>query len=204
MLHLLAKHLKIIVLWGVIFALLSGGVSLLFPKYYSAESTVLVISHDRSIGDPYVQSKSAELIGETLGRVMQTEDFYTKVMEQNSVAFDKSVWQNLSPQDSRQLWIKNVQASVVYGTSLLNIRAYSRAPADAINFASAVTQTAVGRGWEYVGSDVAFKIVDSPVASPWQTRPNITLNMLIGFAVGAVFAGVWVARYKRHTLLSHL
>lgn len=204
MLRLLVKHLKIIALWGVIFASFSGVVSLVFTKHYSAASAVLIISRDRSIGDPYAQSKSAQLIGETLSRVMQTEDFYTKVMEQNSIAFDKSVWQNLSPRAARRQWIKNVQATVVYGTSLLNIRVYSRSAEDAINFANAVTQTAISRGWEYVGSDATFKVVDNPVLSPWQTRPNITLNMLIGLVVGIVFAGVWVARYKRHALLGQL
>lgn len=204
MLSLLAKHYKLVLLWALIFAAFSAGVSLLFPTYYSAESTVLIISRDRSVGDPYVQSKSAELIGETLSRVMQTGDFYNKVMDQSSVSFDKSVWQNLSPRDLRKNWVKNVQAQVVYGTSLLTIRAYSRSVNDAINFTNAVTQTAVSRGWEYVGSDVTFKIVDNPVSSPWQTRPNLLLNIIIGFVVGLVLASVWVLRYKRHLLLSRI
>ena len=85
MFHLFFKHSKIIFGWGLLVALLSLGVSLLLPHYYSAESRVIIISRDRSGIDPYTQAKSAERIGENLAQVMGTTDFYAKVVEETPV-----------------------------------------------------------------------------------------------------------------------
>ena len=80
MFNLIQKHLKLIISWGVVFALLSLLVSVFFPPYYSAATQVLIISRDRYGVDPYTQSKAAERIGENLAQVMQTTDFISKVM----------------------------------------------------------------------------------------------------------------------------
>ena len=63
MFHLVAKNIKMVFLWALVLGLVSGIVSLLFPKQYSADSRVLIISRDRTGGDPYTQAKSAERIG---------------------------------------------------------------------------------------------------------------------------------------------
>lgn len=201
--HVLLKNSRLIFIWGMIFALLAGGVSLLFPKQYSAESQVLVISRDRSGVDPYTQVKSAERIGENMAQVMGTTDFYGKVMELTSVPFNKEYWQGLADRDQRKQWKKDVQASVVYGTGLLNITVYGNTSDEAKNFSDAVTQTLVARGWEYIGGDVALKTVNNPLVSRWPARPNIILNVGIGFAAGVLLAALWVVRYKKHIVFGN-
>lgn len=203
MLSLLVKNSRVIVAWGVIFALLAGLVSAFIPLRYSAVSTVLIINRDTSSGDSYTQAKAAEGIASTLARIMQTEDFFSKVMA-DKTDFDKTPWQNLDARARQKKWSKNVSGNVVYGSGLLEIRVYSNSVADALKFGLAVTQAVVDHGFEYVGGNAAFKIVDNPVSSPWDTRPNIVLNALVGFVFGLIVAGVWVVRYKRHQLFSHL
>jgi len=66
MFNLLKKHIKLILLWGFVFAVLSGGVSLFMPMQYSANSQVLIISKNQTGIDPYTQAKSAETIGANL------------------------------------------------------------------------------------------------------------------------------------------
>lgn len=198
--HTILKHLKLIIVWGVLLAIVTGGVSMLFPKQYSADGQVLVISRDRSGVDPYTQAKSAERIGENLAQVMRTSDFYDKVMELTTYPFDKSRWNQLSEREQRKKWREDVQASVVYGTGLLNVRVYSFNKSDVYNLAMAVTQTVASRGWEYLGGDVTLKVVNTPLVSRWPARPNILLNMIIGFVAGVLLAGLWVARYKRHVV----
>ena len=200
MFHLIYKHIRLIVVWGLVIGIMSGGVSLLFPKQYSAESRVLIISRDRTGVDPYTQAKSAERIGENLAQVMKTTDFYNKVMAQSDVQFNKDPWQKLTDRTQRKKWQKDVQAVMVYNSSLLKITIYGRSPEEASAFANAVTQTLVSRGWEYVGGDVSLKEVTTPLVSRWIARPNVPVNMLAGLLIGALLAVLWVTRYKRKNL----
>jgi capsular polysaccharide biosynthesis protein len=198
MYHALRKHLKLILLWGIIFLLASAGISLLFPRYYSADSQILIISRDRTGVDPYTQAKSAQQIGGNLASVMNTKDFYDKVMSANAYPFDRNVWNQLNDRQQRKKWAKDVQATMVYGTGIMNIKVYSYSQDEAVNLSNAISQTVASQGWEYLGGDVAIKVVSAPLVSRWPTRPNILLNSGIGFAVGFLISALWVARYKKH------
>ncbi len=197
MLKVFVKHLRLIIVWGLIVGILSGGISLLFPMKYSAESQVLIISRDRTGVDPYTQVKSAERIGENLAQVMRTTDFYQKVME-STATFDRERWTNLSERKQRKEWQKDVVGGMVYGSSLLKITTYSESKDDAKALSDAVTGMVSSRGWEYVGGDVAIKSVNSPLVSSFPTRPNLLMNILVGFIAGVLLAGLWVYRSKRH------
>lgn len=200
MFQLLAKNLKVLLVWGVIIAAISGVVSFLIPVSYGADSQLLVIFRGGSATDQYSQVRSAELIGQTISQVMQTQDFYDKVMNQTNQNFDKTRWQNLSARDRQLKWKKDVSANMVYGTSLLKISAYSNTKDDALAFTNAIVQTVSSQSWQYVGSDVTFKVVDNPIISPWQTRPNIWLNIALGFVAGLILSTIWLVRYKRQQI----
>ncbi len=199
--HLLLKHAKLILVWGLIFSLISGGISFLISIQYSAASQVLIISRDRTGVDPYTQAKSSERISENLAQIIKTVDFYKKVMESTSYTFDKNNWQNLTDRKQRKKWQKDIQATVVYGTGLMNIVGYSNSKTDAVNLSNAVAQTLASVGWEYVGGNISLKVVSSPLASRLPARPNFILNTIIGFVVGVLFSSFWVIRYKKHHLL---
>lgn len=203
MLSVIARHLKLLAVWGLVVAVIAAGVSLLFPLEYSAVSRVLIISRDRNGVDPYTQSKAAERIGENLSAVMQTSDFFGKVME-SAVPFDKARWKKLTERAARKKWQKDVRPESVYGTSLLKITVYGPTRDEAVNLSLAVTQTAAGRGWEYVGGEVVLKQVDNPLVSRLPTRPNIVVNVVAGFFIGVFLAGLWLVRYKRHTWFSKM
>ncbi|MBU0545951.1 hypothetical protein KKA13_01720 [Patescibacteria group bacterium] len=165
--------------------------------YYSAESQVLLISRSIAGVDPYTQAKAAERIGENLVQVMNTVDFYNKVMESNTVDFDRARWQNTSERNRRKQWQKDVVGEVVYGTSLLKLTAYARTQSDAQNFSQAITDTLVSRGWEYVGGDVTIKIVSTPLVSRLPARPNYVINAIAGFALGVLLSAWYVSRHKK-------
>jgi capsular polysaccharide biosynthesis protein len=197
MFDLLAKNFKLIFVWGVLLAVISAAISLLFPWKYSAQSQVLIISRDRSGVDPYTQAKSAERIGDNLTQVMRTSDFMQKVMDTPNATFDKARWQNLTARKQRQLWEKDVVGEMQYGSSLMRITVYSTKD-DVVALANAVTDAVATRGWEYIGGDVALKIVSAPLISPWIAKPNIILNAMIGFVAGLILSSAWVIKYKRH------
>lgn len=196
MFSIFLKQSKLILTWGIILGLAALAVSLFLPRYYSADSQVLIISRDRNGVDPYTQVKSAERISENLIQVVKTTDFYGKVME-SVLPFNHDRWTKLSDRDARKQWQKDVDANVVYNTGLMNIRVYSTTKDDAAALSAAVTDAVVSRGWEYVGGDVALKAVNSPLVSRFPSRPNYVLNFLGGFVIGLLFACFWVVRSAR-------
>ncbi len=198
------KHFHLLVLWGVMCAVVAGGVSLFFPRSYSAESQVLIISRDRTGVDPYTQAKSAERTGGNLAQVMQTTDFYSKVVEAVPGAFNDEVWQKLSDRDRRKKWKKDVVGESVFGSSLLKITTFSETPAAAAALSKAITDTLVTRGWEYVGGDVIIKQVDTPLVSSFPKRPNFVLNFLVGGLVGVMISGLWIFRYRSHRVFGKM
>lgn len=199
MLYAFQQHFKLIFIWGIIMALLFGGVSLLFPKQYSAQTSVLIISRDRSGVDPYTQAKSAERIGENLAQIMRTTDFFRKVMSSSTtIPFNREAWLNLEERERRIKWQNDVVGQVVSGGGLLQIIVYADDKEQALSFSEAVTKTLVEHGWEYVGGDVVFKLVDTSLVSRLPARPNIVVNTGIGFWVGVVLSGLWLVRYKKH------
>jgi len=200
MLHTLEKNAKLIFIWGLVFAVLSIAASLFFPKQYSATSHVLIISRDRAGVDPYTQARSAERIGANLAQVMNTTDFYNKVMGSSAYPFDREPWKNLTDRQQRKKWTKDVQATMIYGGSLLGINVYSYSQAEAVKLSGAVTQTLAAQGWEYLGGDVAIKVVSNPLASRWPARPNLFINATVGLLVGILISSLWVLRYKRRHL----
>lgn len=200
MFHLLEKHAKLIFAWGLVFAVLSVVVSLFFPKQYLATSQVLIISRDRAGVDPYTQARSAERIGANLAQVMKTTDFYNKVMTSNVFSFDREQWKNLNDREQRKKWVKDVQANMVYGASIMNINVYSYSQDEAVNLSNATGQTLAAQGWEYLGGDVAIKAISSPLASRWFARPNIFINSAVGLLIGILISSLWVLRYKQRRL----
>ncbi len=200
MMHVFAERFKLMLLWGCIGALICAAASFLLPLQYSADSSVLLISRTQAGVDPYTQSKSAERIGENLAQLMATSDFYQKVMESSVDGLDTVYWRSLPERDRRKEWPKDVVASVQYGVSILKIRTYATTREQAVVLGQAVTKTIIERGWEYVGSDVLFKEVDTPLASQLLTRPNFVVNAGIGFWVGIVVSGLWFVSYRRRTV----
>lgn len=194
------KNIKLILFWGLILAFLSFVIALLSPKQYSAVGQVLIISRDRTGVDPYTQSKSAEKSGENLAEVVKTSDFFNKVMLNQNYDLDRDYWQALGEKKRRKEWEKDVQISLVYGTSILNIKTYSKDKDMAVNLNKAVSDSVSAYGWEYLGGDVVIKPVSSPIASSLPARPDFLANTAIGFALGALLGMFWVIKYKKARL----
>lgn len=191
---LLYKRAKLIVLVAIIFAIVGGAVTFLFPLEYRAESQIFIISQTRQGVDPYTTIKSAERIGENLSELLKTDDFFQKVLSQEGFTIDGSRFSSLSDRERRKLWKKSVQGSVVYGTGVFTVTAYHTDPAQAAALSGAAAQTLVSHGWQYVGGDVIIRLVNPPVVSQFPVRPNIVLNAALGFVAGMMLMGVLVVK----------
>lgn len=192
--NIFQRRWKLIFLAGVVFAVASLGVTLLFPRAYRADAQVLIISKSRYGVDPYTVVKSAERVGENIAEIMKTDDFFEKVSALRQYEFDREQFEQVSARTRRRRWQKALSGSVVYGTGVLNVSAYGSSPQAAAGLASAAVETLESKGWEYVGGDVTIRGVNRPAATRFPVRPNIFLNGLFGFFGGILLLSVIVAR----------
>lgn len=196
-LKVLASFWKLILFAGIALAIVVGAVTALFPRQYRADAQVLIISQSRYGVDPYTAAKSAERVGENLIQVMKTNDFYQKVVIQSNRQLDLSKFEKLSERVKRKLWQKTLEVSVVYGSSVLNVSVYNTNKEQAKEWAGAVVDVLSSKGWEYVGGDVIIKTVNDPVATNYPVRPNLLLNVVLGFVVGALGMVVMAVRKEK-------
>lgn len=193
---ILGKRYKFIIFIGLIIGIVSLLISLLFPLEYRADAQALIISKSRYGVDPYTVVKSAERVGENLVQVVGTSDFYNKVMLQAGYNIDRTKFDNVSERERRKLWQKTVQSSVVYGTGVVNVSAYSTDASQAKQLAGATVDALASKGWEYVGGDVTIKVVNQPVVTRFPARPNLVLNLIVGLFVGVVLSSILVIKKK--------
>lgn len=192
--HVLSKSIQRLLIGGLIGIIIAIGLSFISPVQYRADGQVYIISHSRYGVDPYTVAKSAERIGENLAQVMKTSDFYDKVMENKSFQLDKTYFENTTERTQRKRWEKSVDASVVFGTGVLNVSAYHQNPEQAKAYAAALIDTLVNKGTEYVGDDVTLKVVNQPIVSRLPVRPNFLMNAIVGFALGLLLMSFRVLR----------
>ena len=198
-LHILSRSMQKLCIGALIGALVATGISFIFPVQYRADAQVYIISHSRFGVDPYTVAKSAERIGENLSQVMKSNDFYEKVMQNKNFDLDKSYFENTTDRNKRKHWEKSIDASVVFGTSVLNVSAYHHNPEEAKKYAAAIMDTLITRGTEYVGDDVTLKLLNQPLVTRLPVRPNFLMNAIFGCIFGFLFMSFGVLRkgYKR-------
>ena len=195
---ILSKRARIILLCGVVLAIVSGLVTLLFRMEYRADAQVLVVIKNQYGVDPYTTVRSAEMIADNLVQIMSTSDFYNKVMNQPNYHIDKSYFENTTELSRRQRWQDTLKPSVVYGTGVLNLSAYSTSQDQAKEIAGAAASALISQGGEYVGGDVLMKVVNEPVSTRFPVRPNLILNIIIGFVVGVIIMTFSMVRKYRN------
>lgn len=192
--HIFSKSKQTLLVGALIGVILAVGMSFVIPIQYRADGQVYIISHSRFGVDPYTVAKSAERIGENLAQVMKTNDFYEKVQQNSKFSLEKSYFENVPERTKRKRWEQTVDASVNYGTGILNVSAYHKNPEQAKAYAAALMDTLINRGTEYVGDDVSLKILNEPITSRLPVRPNFAVNALVGFAFGFLLMGMMVLR----------
>ena len=190
---------KTFFVWGILSAMLFTLLSLLFPLEYRADAGVYIISKSRYGVDPYTVVKSAEQVGQNIVQVIKTQDFFDKVMARSGATLDKSQFENVSDRVRMKRWEKAIDGSVVFGTGVLNLSAYSTQPAQAKLLAASIVDTLVEQGYEYVGGDVTIKVVNKPIVTRFPARPNVPLNAAIGFVLGSILSAIFITNKTRKT-----
>lgn len=163
---------------GVLVAVMSGAVSFMRPLEYRAVTKVFIIAKTQAGVDPFTLAKTGEHVGASLRQLVYTSSFLKEVA--------RIIGQDIP----RGAWQKKVDVDMIPGTGFMQIAAYDTDTRFAGVLAQAVATALTQRGPEYAGSEIEIKEVDAVVVSRYPVRPNILMNMAIGFLLGAF--GVFV------------
>ena len=167
--------------------LLSLVFTLLQPFRYESSVKILIIQKSTLGFDAYSASKSAERIGQNLSQVIYSSSFLSKVLNAG-YEIDKSYFP-ADEEKKRDEWSRLVAADVGAGTTILNISVYHPNREQSTIIATAITAVLQQNAGEYIGyPDVELKIVDEPLTSNYPVKPNVILNLVLGFVAGFFLA----------------
>lgn len=152
------------------------------PFEYRSGFSVLVIEKSAT-GDAFAAAKSAERASLSLGQILFTTSFYDQVRDSGLV--DLAMF----PEDEtarRQMWEKQIETRVLPDVGMMKIATYheDRQKAAALAFAVATVLTKTGSDYLGTGDNIVLKVVDAPLTSKTPVRPNIPVNLALGFLVG--------------------
>ncbi len=183
-----ASHWHTVVMFGLLGLVLALIVSFVQPLRYSSTVRLLILQDVGTSVDAYTASRAEERIADNLSTILYTSTFFDQVM---STGFD--IDQTIFPNDdskTRKVWGNMVKATVSRGSGLLSVTAYHRDIDQAEQIVRAIAVVLTERVDEYTsGGSVDVRLVDDPLNSRWPVKPNILVNILSGFILGA-FVGI--------------
>jgi capsular polysaccharide biosynthesis protein len=166
-------------------------IAVVSPFQYQATSKVLIIQNQLANLDAYTSTKSAEKIGQNLSEVVSSTTFYNEVIKANPrVAMEFSS----DEVQRRKEWKKDVEASIVPETGILEISAYNTDKRISAEMAQTVTAVLISKGREYHGGGdtVTMQIIDDVYVGKYPVRPNLPLNLAFALVLGLVAGSVFV------------
>ncbi len=190
---------KTIIAITVLAGILGAGLTFLRPLKYSATTRLLITQRAAFTLDPYTAIRSVELIGENLAQIVGTSSFFEKVLK-SGYQIDETYFKTDEVRRRKQ-WEKMVDAGMVRGTGLLELKVYHEKTDQASQIAGAIVFILSREGSDYLGRDIGIRLVDSPVLSRFPVKPSVPLNGAAGLFLGFVLGHIWVYadhRNKKH------
>lgn len=192
--EMLSRDWRKAVIVGLSVLLVTLIFTLVQPFLFSATASVLVIQ--KAGPEAYTTYRSAALYAGQLGAVLDSSEFFDKVM---SAGFD--IDKSYFPTDEakkREKWGKTVSYEVPSGSSELRITVYHTEPNQAMQISEAVLLTLISDKKEYLESeDVELKMLNTPLVSKYPVKPNVALNLVLGVVLGFLIGiGATIATYR--------
>jgi len=132
----LIKGWRKILLFALVAAVFSAGLSFLFPLQYSSSMRLLIIQQQLSQADPYTAIKASERIADNLAQIVYTTSFFDKVMNAK-YNIDQTIFKQDEEKKRRQ-WRKMISTQVLRGSGMLVVTVYHVDPDQAEQIARAL------------------------------------------------------------------
>jgi len=180
---------KNILISGLAVALAALLLSLIQPFEY--RSTMRFTVSQRQFGfnqDAYAAAKSSEKLARNIADTINSRAFLEDIFN-SGFGIERAGF----PADEtkmRKAWEEKVSAKTQTETGMLTIEVYDTAKARALQVSEAITYVLNTKGADYHGGsrDVQIKRIDDPLVSKWPARPNLPINLAVGFTLGVLAA----------------
>lgn len=175
------RHLKTLLWFMVLGALLAFSLSLLQEKQYEASGRLIIVSRNLNL-DPYYASKAGERLGSILVETIYSNAFLNDILKSNSKIIDDF---GLTISQRIKNWKKTISARIKSSSGVLDLSVFHIDQNQALAIASSVFDKITENAQKYIGGQgVEIQVIDPPTVSPKPVRPSIFFNVLIGASIG--------------------
>jgi capsular polysaccharide biosynthesis protein len=171
----------------LLFLIVSLVVTFVQPLKYSSTSKLLVVQKYNTY-DIYATAKSNEYVSNILSNVVSSYSFYNEV-KNSGFAINQDYFQGDNSKQMRT-WEKTVTAKSISDSGVMEISVYHTDWRQALEISKAVNEIIKTKHMNYhgFGDRIDIVIIDQPIVSKFPVKPNIFINILIGIALGLIFA----------------
>jgi len=174
----------------LLFLVISLILTFVQPLKYSSTSKLLVVQkYSTYYGyDVYTTAKSNEYISNILSNVISSYSFYNEV-KNSGFAIDYNYFQGDNNKQMK-IWQKTVSAKPIADSGAMEINVYHTDKNQANEISRAINEIIKTKHMNYdgLGDRIDIIVIDQPIVSSFPVKPNIAINILLGIALGLVFA----------------
>ena len=173
LLHLLRKHLKLVIALPIVFAIACGVVTLFMPNQYTASTTMHVLSKnaDNKSGNAYSDLTAGQLLSNDVASIAKSSEVKSAVAN--------SLGTSLSPYD--------VKVDNSTTTRVITLSVTGPDPQAAANIANAYVQN-ISSTAQSVMDVQAVNVIDAASAPTSPSGPKRPLYILVALLVGLFLA----------------
>lgn len=173
LLHLLRKHLKLVIALPIVFAIACGVVTLFMPNQYTASTTMYVLSKnaDNKSGNTYSDLNAGQLLSNDVASIAKSSEVKSAVAN--------SLGTSLSPYD--------VKVDNSTTTRVITLSVTGPDPQAAANIANAYVQN-ISSTAQSVMDVQAVNVIDAASAPTSPSGPKRPLYIVVALLVGLFLA----------------
>lgn len=173
LLHLLRKHLKLVIALPIVFAIACGVVTLFMPNQYTASTTMYVLSKnaDNKSGNAYSDLNAGQLLSNDVASIAKSAEVKSAVAN--------SLGTSLSPYD--------VKVDNSTTTRVITLSVTGPDPQAAANIANAYVQN-ISSTAQSVMDVQAVNVIDAASAPTSPSGPKRPLYIVVALLVGLFLA----------------
>lgn len=181
----LKKQWSLIVFITLLVLLLTTVLTIVQPFEYRSSVQFLVLPNydNENFAAGQGPQKTSQYYSDVLSRVIYTSSFFDHVSATNSGIKNQF---SASEEDRKKEWKKAVKTKVIGDTGIIAVDVYAKSKADAGKIASSIAYVLSQKSQIYHGLEggLDVKIIDGPYTSDNIKRPNIYINLAVGFILG--------------------
>lgn len=184
LLRLIRNRSGIIVLFGLIFALISFYAFIFTQKRYETKTDFLIVQDQMGTQDFYSLSKSAEYLGGVLSESVYSSVFIDELKKTGKV--DTSYFP-VNERDLMKKWKKAVEIERSPNLGILKIRVYDNSKNVAIGISQGISDIMVTKNYLFRGKvNLDVRVLSGPLTEKNPSIGKILLVITAGFLIGVM------------------